>query len=171
MQRAARRAAKPLFVALATVFASGLSHAQLDTLAWLAGCWAADGREPGSGEVWTAPAGGSMLGISRTVQGGRTVSHEFMQLRLNAEGALVFIATPSGQKETVFTATARGEGTVTFENPSHDFPQRVIYTLQSDDRLLARIEGSRAGRQRSIDFPLTRAACDRPRPLAPSPQG
>lgn len=170
-----RRAAGTVALALAalalvSLFASGPAHARIDTLAWLAGCWGAEGGEPGSGEVWTAPAGGTMLGIGRAVKGGRTVSHEFMQLRLNADGVLVFIATPSGQNETVFTAVAQGEGSVTFENLSHDFPQRVSYSLQPDGRLLARIEGTRAGRARSIDFALRRADCDRPPPLTPGRQ-
>jgi dynein heavy chain len=36
----------------------GLSHAA--TLAWLAGCWQSELDEPGSGEQWMAPAGGSI---------------------------------------------------------------------------------------------------------------
>ena len=155
-------------LAVAALLGGGGAHAQVDGLAWLAGCWVAEGREAGSGEFWTAPAGGTMLGLARTVKGGRTVSHEFMQLRLNAGGVLVFIAAPSGQKEAVFTAVAQGDASVVFENPAHDFPQRVSYTLQPDDRLLARIEGSRAGRHHAVDFPLRRAACGRLQPEAPA---
>ncbi|HEY2976824.1 MAG TPA: DUF6265 family protein, partial [Burkholderiaceae bacterium] len=52
--------------------------APIDELAWFAGCWAAEQGDPGSGEIWTAPAGATVLGTSRTVRGGRTVAHEFM---------------------------------------------------------------------------------------------
>lgn len=51
------------------------------SLEWLAGCWAIEGGEPGSGEQWMAPAGGAMLGVGRTVRRGTTVAHEFMQIR------------------------------------------------------------------------------------------
>ena len=34
-------------------------------LAWLAGCWASEGGEPGSGEQWMPPAGGTLLGRTR----------------------------------------------------------------------------------------------------------
>ena len=38
------------------------AHADVADLQWLAGCWSQDGREAGSVEQWTAPAGGTMLG-------------------------------------------------------------------------------------------------------------
>jgi len=44
----------------------------ISELSWLAGDWqtAAGGRSQ-TDEHWTHPAGGSMLGLSRTVAGGR----------------------------------------------------------------------------------------------------
>lgn len=136
------------------------AEADVSSLAWLAGCWQAEKGEPGSGEHWLPPAGGTMFGIGRTVKNGKTVEFEFVQLRVNAEGKLVFIALPSGQQETTFVASAVGKDSVTFENPQHDFPQKVIYRLQSADRLVARIEGTRGGTLRGVDFPMKRVACD-----------
>jgi hypothetical protein len=101
-----------------------------------------------------------MFGVSRTVKNGRTVEFEFMQLRVNAEGKLVFIALPSGQKEVTFVAANVGKDSVTFENPQHDFPQKVSYRLESGDRLIGRIEGSRGGTLRGVDFPMRRVACE-----------
>jgi hypothetical protein len=139
---------------------AGAAQAQtVDQLAWLAGCWASERGEAGSGEQWMAPAGGTMLGVSRTVRGARTVEHEFMQIRTGADGKLVFIALPSGQRETSFPLASIGEREVVFENPQHDFPTRVSYRLQSDDRLVARIEGRRDGKSRGIDFSFKRIAC------------
>jgi hypothetical protein len=132
----------------------------ISAVAWLAGCWSARKGDAGSGEQWLPPAGGTMFGVSRTVKDGKTVEFEFMQLRLNAEGKLVFIALPSGQKETTFVATASSENSVTFENPQHDFPQRVSYRLQPDGRLIARVEGTRSGVLRGIEFSFDRVACE-----------
>jgi hypothetical protein len=162
-------------LALACAFAVSASveavaaEADVTSLAWLAGCWQAEPDEPGSGEHWLAPAGGTMLGVGRTVKNGKTVSHEFMQLRRNAEGELVYIALPSGQKEATFVATSVATESVIFENPEHDFPQKVTYRLQPGGRLLVRIEGWRGGAARSLDYPLKRVACDaatRPSPPA-----
>jgi hypothetical protein len=72
----------------------------------------------------------------------------------------VFIALPSGQKETTFVASSVTADSVTFENPQHDFPQKVIYRLQPEGRLVARIEGTRDGKVRGVDFPMKRVSCD-----------
>lgn len=52
---------------------------------------------------------------------------------------------------------------VTFEDPAHDFPQRVIYRRVTPDSIHARIEGivrgQERGQERGIDFPCRRMAC------------
>jgi hypothetical protein len=133
---------------------------QISALSWLAGCWASESGEPGSGEHWMPPAGGTMLGAARTVRGGNTVEHEFLQIRQDSAGKLVYVALPSRQKETTFTATSVAENSVTFENAQHDFPQRVIYKALPGDRLAARIEGLRNGALRGIDFNMKRTPCE-----------
>lgn len=128
-------------------------------LAWLSGCWAAVGAEAGSGEQWTSVAGGTLLGVSRTVKGERTVFHEFLIIRETADGGLEYVAAPSGQATTAFRAVHVGEREVTFENPAHDFPQRILYR-RDGDRLAARIEGTTEKGERGVDFPFVRVACD-----------
>ena len=54
----------------------------------------------------------------------------------------------------------RSANELIFENPQHDFPQRVIYRLQTDGSLLGRIEGVSKGKEKAVDFPMTRAGCD-----------
>ena len=124
-------------------------------LAWMSGCWASVAGEPGSGEMWTAPAGGTLLGVSRTVKGGRTVAHEFMQIRETGPGQIAFIALPSGQKEASFPLVRLSGQEVVFENPQHDFPQRVIYRREGD-LLTGRIEGREGGETKAFDFPMKR---------------
>ncbi len=156
----ARAAARALLVlALAAPLPAMTQPADLNRLQWLAGCWASTTAEAGSGEAWMAPAGGSLLGVSRTVKGGRTVAHEFMQIRPLADGTLVFIAEPSGQRRTEFPLKGLGDNEVVFENPAHDFPQRVAYRFEAPDTLRARIEGLRNGQLRVIEFPMRRQSC------------
>lgn len=106
------------------------------------------------------PAGGTMLGLSRTVKNGKTVEFEFMQIRQSAEGKLVYVALPSRQKETTFVLKSLSEGDVVFENLEHDFPHRVMYQLQAGGKLAARIEGVLKGVPRGIDFPMRRTSCE-----------
>lgn len=150
-----------LVLALVPQTASSQPADPLAPVAWLSGCWSAESRELGSGEHWLPPAGGTMLGVSRTVKGGKTVEYEFMQFRVNAEGRLELVTLPSGQRETTFVLVGHAANSeATFENPQHDFPQRVIYRSVSSERMIARIEGIRSGVTRGVDFPMRRIACE-----------
>lgn len=136
----------------------GTEAPTVDALGWLTGCWAREGKEPGTGEQWTTPAGGTLLGMSRTIRDGKTSFHEFMMIRPAGNG-LEFVAWPAGQAEAAFPMVELSERRVVFENPEHDFPQRVIYHLREDIRLEARIEGEQNGEVQGIDFPFRRVAC------------
>lgn len=114
---------------------------QLEKLAWLAGSWRTEKAGRVTEEQWMAPAGGVMLGMSRTVVKGRVVEYEFMQIREGPGGTLFFVAAPSGQKEAAFQLLGLEENGVIFENREHDFPQRILYTRQTDGSVLAAIEG------------------------------
>lgn len=148
---------------LATTTSTMAQQDELMRLSWLAGCWMSTTGEAGSGETWTSPAGGTLLGISRTVKRGQTVAHEFMQIRANATGTLVLIAEPSGQRRTEFVLLSLSDTEVVFENLQHDFPHRVAYRLEPPDLLRPRIEGQRNGQPRVLEFaPLRRLPCAAP---------
>jgi hypothetical protein len=130
-------------------------------LSWLAGCWNSETKESGSAEQWMQPAGGTMLGIGRTVKSGKTTEFEFMRIHEAHDGKLLFTAIPSGQTEATFTQLRISDSEIVFENAAHDFPQRVIYRRDGDARLAASIEGTRNGVARRIEFPMRRGQCDR----------
>ena len=139
---------------------SATRAATVDELAWLKGCWRSAGEGRQTEEHWLAPAGGTMLGISQTTAAGTTVEFEFMRIAQENNGDIFFIAMPSGQKEARFRLVKSGAREAVFENPMHDFPQRVIYRLEGDDSLLGRIEGISKGKEKAVDFPLKRISCD-----------
>lgn len=106
------------------------------------------------------PAAGAMLGMSRTVKGGRMVFHEFMTIDTKADGKLVFTARTGAEAKPVpFTAIRQSDDEVVFENAAHDFPQRVIYRRTGVNGLLGRIEGVEKGKARAVDFPMKRVSC------------
>ena len=105
-----------------------------------------------------APRGTNMIGMGRTVRGDRLVDFELVVLR-EQDGTLAYEAHPAGQPSAVFTARTVGESTVVFENPQHDFPQRIGYQLKGPDSLLAWIEGTQKGQKRRVEFPYRRTRC------------
>ena len=134
--------------------------ADIAGLSWLSGCWASENGEPGSGEHWMPPAGGTMLGVARTVKAGRTVAHEFMQIRPDANGTLGFLAQPSGQKSAFFPLLHLNGDEAVFENQDHDFPQKITYRRQASGDLIVIISGKNAGEARNIGFPMRRNSCE-----------
>lgn len=133
----------------------------VDKLAWLAGCWNVDGAEPGSGEQWSTAAGGTLLGTSRTVKGGKTTAFEFVQIRLTEPGQLAYIVQPSGQPPVIFNLLRQDKpNEFIFANLDNDFPSRITYRHDSERILHASISGTLKGKLTTIAFPMTRSRCE-----------
>ena len=69
-------------------------------------------------------------------------------------GRLAYEAHPSGQPSATFLSTTASESSVVFENPEHDFPQRVGYRREGSDSLYAWIEGDQGGKPAKMEFRL-----------------
>lgn len=132
----------------------------LNALTWLAGCWFGRSGKNEFREHWMRPAGGLMLGMGRTMSGSKVLSHEAMRIELDAAGVPVFVAKPSDKPEASFKSVKFDAAGIVFENPDHDFPQRIKYQLKSDGTLDARIEGNLKGREARIEYPMRRASCE-----------
>ena len=67
-------------LALSTVLLIGavLQGTPIQRLGWFQGCWRMSAPGRVIEENWTAPRGGSMLGVSRTVRGDSLVEYEFV---------------------------------------------------------------------------------------------
>lgn len=147
---------------------AGSVHAQQTTnppaiaksVAWLAGCWAYQGAEPGSGETWMPVAGGSLLSVARRIEGGKLASWEFQRV-IEQDGSLAFVVAPSGEPEAAFPLKSLTAREVVFERAEDAFPKRVIYRLAQNGNISARIESGDAAR--ALDFPMKRTHCERAR--------
>ena len=122
-------------LALALIFvSSGLGGARpakptLDSLAWMAGAWA-----------------GSAGGVK-----GRTLVFEFLRIEQQGD-AIVYLSMPNGRSPATPFPLKEVSGTrVVFENPTHNFPQRIIYWKDGAD-LRARIEGTIKGKAGSEEW-------------------
>ena len=125
-------------------------------LAWFAGCWQIVRGDQVIDEQWMTPRAGVMLGMSRTVRAGRTTASEFVTLRV-ADGRVVYEANPSGQTPTPFPATTVAPTRAVFENPSHDYPKRIVYERTGDAALTASIDDGAGGKK--VEYPFRRIAC------------
>jgi hypothetical protein len=124
---------------LCLALALPLSAATVNDLAWMAGHWKGTSDGTAMEEIWTAPGGGMLLGMHRDVGANGRAFFEFLRIEETKEG-LVYLAQPKGAVPTAFRMVELSDRRVVFANPQHDFPQRIIYSLQ-DGRLCARVEG------------------------------
>lgn len=146
-------------VLLLVVFASPAfpeDAATLDDLSWLAGCWTSSEGGQTIEECWLAPGGGMMVGMHRTVGADGRASFEFLRIA-EVDGGLAYLASPGGRTPTPFHLTRHESRKAVFENPEHDFPQRMTYWLDGGGVLHARVEAERDGEMRGFELVLRRA--------------
>ena len=122
-------------------------------LSWIRGDW----QTPAGGRVqieehWTQPAGGTMMGMSRTVAGEKTVEFEYLRIEQRDDG-IYYVAHPKARcPGTDFKLTRVSASEVVFENPEHDFPKRIIYRKTAEDALTASIDGGEGTKSMSFAF-------------------
>ena len=130
--------------------------AEVEHLAWLEGRWSGEKDGVLVEEYWTNPEGGALLGLHRDVKDGRLASWEFLRIDSTNAGVFYF-ASPRSAPPTPFKLVERGDQRVVFESKQHDFPQRILYWLDAQGLLHARIEGPQRGKVVSEEWVWTKA--------------
>ena len=148
---------KTLLAALLTT-ASTLAAAQSPTaadLAWMGGSWIQEGANERVSETWLGPGNGLLVGVNLTTWANGRKSFEFLRIADTPSGPSYF-ASPGGRPPVEFKLKESAAQRVIFENAAHDFPQRVLY-WRDGEVLVARIEGTAKGKERSEEWRFTRA--------------
>ena len=125
----------------------------LEDLEWMAGRWEGTSGKTAMEELWTDARGGLMLGLHRDVSTSGRVMFEFLRI-VDEEAGIAYVASPMGRPPTRFPLASLDAAAkrVVFENPEHDFPQRIIYWLGDDARLHARVEGPQGGKESAMEW-------------------
>ena len=140
---------KRLFVAglALLLMAQAPAPARIADLAWMSGRWETQGASGRwTEETWSTPRGGIMLGYSRTGAGDTVSEFELLRLQAGADGVPAYLAQPGGRPATAFRLVAHGPTSATFENPQHDFPQRIVYRRSGGTMVatISALDGSNA---------------------------
>lgn len=138
---------------LAILLAAALPGSAADLPAWMAGTWRSTSGEVQMEEHWTTAEGGLMLGLHRDIKPKRT-SFEFMRIEKRGE-TLVYLAMPGGRPATPFPLAGAEDHRIVFENPEHDFPQRITYWREGE-KLCARVDGPAGGAEIAEQWCWTR---------------
>lgn len=108
-----------------------------------------------------APRGGLMVGMSRSIRGGRATGYELATIGTDSDGLLVYHAEPSGQSPADFPARSVEDGRLEFVNAEHDFPRKIVYARIDDDFIHAAVFGEADGAEPAFLVPYRRVRCPR----------
>ena len=130
---------------------------KLEKMNWLIGDWEQKLPDGTLKETWSKQNDSTYSGNSYFITKD-TVHFESIQLVQKAE-ELTYIATVVGQNNdepVAFKLTSDTNNTFTFENPAHDYPQKISYKKVSDTSLIASISGKQQGKVSSESYPMVK---------------
>jgi len=131
------------------------TYRKLAKAEWFIGEWGNKSAEGELTERWKKENDSVYLGESYFVVGQNdTVFAEHVRL-VEANGKLSFIVSVPGQNKELpvsFEMTSATDNQITFENPEHDFPNKIIYNLVEKDSLIAEISGLKNGKPNTEKF-------------------
>jgi len=131
----------------------------IEKINWLNGKWQNASPQGTAIEAWEKLNDSTMTGKSYFIKGTDTLPAE--SISIQQKGADLFyiptVMDQNGGKPVTFKLTSSVNDQWVFENPEHDFPQKITYIRQPDGTLLAEISGQINGEQKSQKFPMTRA--------------
>ena len=113
-----------------------------ERVAFFPGLWKATGREVFEEWAWNADST-TLVGRGYRIVDGNEVTTETLQITFQ-EDHWVYQATVPNQNEGAtisFHETPQIGSSITFTNPTHDFPKSISYTLEGLDTLRVRVEG------------------------------
>ena len=125
---------------------------RVEDLSFLTGDWLTTSGGTQVDEHWTAVAGGTLMGLSRTVNAGRTLGFEYLRIETRPDG-IFYVAHPRAKSPgTDFKLVRLQDREAVFENLAHDFPKRIIYRRNPDGSLTARVEGDGTEKEKAQEF-------------------
>jgi hypothetical protein len=135
---------------------SGPDPALAGRLAFMIGCWeGTDATGKTNREMWSLPSGGIMFGWATTITPGQPTFFEQTRIDMRND-AVAYTASPNGDRPVTFlevkgppAVDKKGNPlpatSITFENPQHDYPQRITYRADKKgmSATISRLDGSR----------------------------
>lgn len=147
------------FAGLLVISASTLKETSgLKKAEWLIGTWENKTAKGSIFETWNKISDNEFSGKSYLVKEKDTVVFETIQV-VQEQDLLFYIPLVKNQNNGLpvrFTGNTISETQLIFENPQHDFPQKISYTKFKSDSLVAEISGIQNGQQRKQTFIMKR---------------
>ena len=120
----------------------------------LEGLWVRTGEDDELFEEWVKVDNTQLQGRVFRINNGDTVVSEQVTLS-RRQHQIVFVASvvnQNKQQPIPFFLISSKEKTYVFQNPTHDFPKRVVYRIATPDSIHAWIDGGTGETARRVDY-------------------
>jgi hypothetical protein len=128
-----------IILSLAACSTGTSNQIELDDLGWIEGQWISE--DAAYREEWRR-SDQTFVGRGLTITNNDTVFNEKLTISRN-QGTLTYWALIPGQNNDQpvgFELTGATTDSLVFENPEHDFPNRISYVKKGEDELFVRVE-------------------------------
>ncbi|MGL2963616.1 DUF6265 family protein [Flavobacterium sp. RSB2_4_14] len=132
---------------------------QLEKMNWLIGNWENKMPDGLLTETWSKENDSTFSGTSYFIVNSKDTVHSETIILTQLNDELVYRPTVKGQNndEPVdFILSSESENTYSFENPKHDYPQKIVYKKVNETSLIATISGTQQGKKSSESYPMKR---------------
>ncbi|MFP9116017.1 DUF6265 family protein [Flavobacterium sp. RHBU_3] len=129
---------------------------QISKAEWLLGRWENPSKDGLYEETWVKANDSVLNGASYYISGKDTLFSETVVLD-EVAGKMAYTVTVPGQNNEQpvrFDLTKITDTEIVFENPKHDYPNKIVYTQVKPDSLVAVIYGTQKGKPASENFPM-----------------
>ena len=118
------------------------AQSDLSKLNWLTGTWQRTNAKPGrSGmEIWQKTTDTELTGRGINLKGIDTTFVEKLKIIIKGKDIYYVADVPENKETVLFKLTNQSPTSLTFENPQHDFPKKIVYEL-TGTKLKATISG------------------------------
>ncbi len=153
-------------VALAGLLACGAlpaappPEAAIADLGFLAGRW----RGGSWDATYSSPDGGIILSFAKDLKPDGTLGFfEFERIEAR-DGGVWLTPSPRGKPSVAFRLLSLDPAArrAVFENPEHDFPSRIVYHRDREDRLVFELSGRPGGKPQQVRVELSARAPEGP---------
>jgi hypothetical protein len=125
---------------------------------WFLGSWENKTPQGELTENWVKANDSVFNGESYFIKGKDTLFSETVVLAEKG-GAVLYTATAKGQNDDLpvaFKMTSATAKQLVFENPAHDFPNKITYRQITKDSIVAQISGIQDGKPALEQYPMGR---------------
>jgi hypothetical protein len=134
-------------------------YEELEKANWMLGEWEKTDSLGTLREIWERLDDSTFIGLSYYIQNEKdTLHNEQVELMQNGDH-LIYTATIKGENNDSpipFQMTKDEDSLLVFENPKHEYPQKIQYKLIKNRSIVATISGKQNGKNSAENYPMNK---------------